>query len=198
MRFEPVLCDFDGTLADSEPVIIAALRSACGEVGIRIPADTALRACIGPPLERTLPEILGGDAPISEVIHAYRRHYMAVAPTGTALMPDALDAVKAWTHEGIRVGIVSYKPLPLIKSILYGLGLSSYMSVLRAPPIGVPPRSKTALLVDALNELQPHQARPVFIGDHLDDELAAAEAGIDFIRYPDSSWSDIQLAVLGS
>lgn len=103
------------TLADSAPVSVAALQSACEELAVTIPADADLRECVGPPFERTLPLVLGPEAPVDDIIHTYRSHYMKVAPTQTMLMPDALAAVKCWNQAGIRVGIVSYKPLPLIR-----------------------------------------------------------------------------------
>lgn len=144
MYYEPVLCDFDGTLADSEPTIVNALLAACEELGLTAPDDAALRTCVGPPLEHSLPLVLGQKAPIEDVIDSYRRHYIEVARHGTALMPGAMDAVKAWTVGGIRVGVVSYKPLPILEEILEGIGLTPYLSVLKAPPVGDPPGSKSA------------------------------------------------------
>lgn len=198
MRFEPVLCDFDGTLADSEPVITAALRDACSELEVPIAPEADLRACVGPPLERSIPEVLGMAAPVNDIIAAYRRRYMAVAPTTTSLMPNAQQAIEAWAKHGIRVGIVSYKPLPILEAILGAMGLTTCLAVVRAPEVGSPPDSKTALLKDALEELTPFRAQPVFIGDHADDARAAQEAEVCFIRYPDRSWQEIQGMVLGS
>lgn len=191
MYYEPVLCDFDGTLADSEPVIVNALLAACEELDVRAPEHAALRTCVGPPLEHSLPLILGQEAPIDDVIESYRRHYIEVARHGTELMPGAMETVKAWTAEGIRIGIVSYKPLPILEEILEGIGLAPYLSVLKAPPVSEPPDSKTELLQEALDDLAPFKRRPLFIGDHDADEHAARECGVDFIRYPDISWSQI-------
>lgn len=198
MRFEPVLCDFDGTLADSEPVVVAALRAACEEFRVPIPGEADLRACIGPPLEHILPLVLGVDAPITALIPAFRRHYIQAAPTETQLMPGALETIRSWVDDGIRVGVVSYKPHPVIEVVLEGVGLAPFLSVLRAPPLDNPPPTKGLLLQDALDALRPFEARPVYIGDHPDDETAAQEVAIDFIRYPDLTWPDIHQTVLGS
>ena len=182
--YEPVLCDFDGTLANSEPVILAAITAACAEVGVPIPEESDLRACVGPPLERIFPEVLGADVPVPELIAAYRRHYIEAAPSKTELMPGALDAIEAWIDNGIRVGIVSYKPLPVLQVVLEGIGLTPLLSVLRAPPLDEPPETKGVLLRDGLEALSPFRAQPVYIGDHQDDETAAEEVGVDFIRFP--------------
>jgi phosphoglycolate phosphatase len=198
MRFEPVLCDFDGTIADSLPVILGALRSACTELRLSVPSEADLRTCVGPPLERSLPLILGADAPVQNVIDSYRMHYMQVAPTQTRFMPDALSAIRAFHDSGIRVGVVSYKPLPLLEAIMEGMDLARYLSVVRAPTIGDPPESKTRLLLEAIDHLRPFRSEPLFIGDHDDDEQAAKEAAIEFIRYPERSWAEIREIVLGS
>ena len=196
MRYEPVLCDFDGTLGDSAPIITAALRDACSELQITIPDGADLNVCVGPPLEVSIPELFGEAAPVNDIIEAYRRHYIKTAPIATQLMPGAGKAIETWRSRGIRVGIVSYKPLPILQVILDGMGLSPNLSVVKAPDIGNPPESKTALLEEALSQLRPHGARPLFIGDHPADESAAREAGVDFIRYPDRSWLEIQKIVL--
>jgi phosphoglycolate phosphatase len=198
VEYEPVLCDFDGTLANSTPVIVRAIEMACNEVGVTIPPDADLRTCVGPPLERALPAIFGVDAPVEELIDSYRRHYIRTAPTQTVLMPNALATIESWHRTGIRIGVVSYKPLPVLKTVVQGLGLDRYLSVIRAPDIGKPPPSKNGLLREAVNALLPLRGKPLFIGDHHDDELAARDAGVDFIPYPKHSWLDIRRKVSGS
>jgi hypothetical protein len=37
----------------------------------------------------------------------------------------------------------------------------------------------------------------LYVGDHDNDELAAAQLQIPFVRYPDHSWEQIRAAVLG-
>jgi phosphoglycolate phosphatase-like HAD superfamily hydrolase len=100
---------------------------------------------------------------------------MEVAPTQTRFMPDALPTIKAFHESGIRVGVVSYKPLPLIEAIIDGMGLARYLSVVRAPSLGNPPGSKTRLLLDTIEHLRPFRSQPLFIGDHDDDGQAAKE-----------------------
>ena len=49
------LFDFDGTLVDSEAVIMASFRHATGEILGHVPPDEILRAGIGMTLERAAP-----------------------------------------------------------------------------------------------------------------------------------------------
>lgn len=72
------------------------------------------------------------------------------------------------------------------------------MDYLRPPPLDEPPDTKGILLREALEALRPFRAQAVYIGDHQDDEAAADEVNVDFIRYPDMAWSDIQRKILES
>lgn len=131
-----------GQLADSEPVIVAALLAAFEELEVPAPEPAALRTCVGPPLEHSLSLVLGDDAPIHEVIESYRRHYIQVAPHGTALMPGVKEAVESWRAADIRLGVVSYKPLPIVEQIIEGVGLTSYLSEVKAPAVSEPPERR--------------------------------------------------------
>jgi len=197
VRFDPVLCDFDGTIADSEPVIVSALQAACADLGFEAPPAGVLARCVGPPLERTLPGVLGERAPIQDIIRSYRRHYMAVATTATPLMPGAREALTEFDAEGVQIGIVTNKPLPLIESILEGLSLSPLIDAVSAPALDAPATSKSLLLRSALTDLSPRSSLPIYIGDHDEDEQAAHQVGIRFLRFPESTWAEIRAEVLG-
>ena len=69
-----VLFDLDGTLSDSAPGILAALRHAFAAVGVP-PLDAQTeRAILGPPFYESLPPLIGAQA-VAPVIEAYREHY---------------------------------------------------------------------------------------------------------------------------
>ena len=74
-RPDTVLFDLDGTLIDSGPSILAALRKALAEEGVPALPPDAERSLLGPPLYRALPPLVGDAA--DRVVRTYRRIFVA-------------------------------------------------------------------------------------------------------------------------
>ena len=95
---------------------------------------------------------------------------------------------------GIRVGVATIKPQYAAEKVIESVGLQGCIDVVHGRTDDLDPRTKTDLLRAAFDELPG--PRPLYVGDHDNDELAAAELGIPFARYPDHSWEQIRAAVL--
>ena len=63
MAWRTVLFDFDGTLFDSAPGLMAAWQAAVRSVGLSPLDEDACRALIGPPFAWSLEHTLGLDGP---------------------------------------------------------------------------------------------------------------------------------------
>lgn len=76
MRYDTVLLDFDGTIADSMPSILVCIRHAMDAVGIPY-TEEQLRLMVGPPFRVALREMYGvTDEPtVERMIKLYRTKY---------------------------------------------------------------------------------------------------------------------------
>ena len=78
-RWPVVLFDFDGTLADTIPLIVASYHHAIGTSSVEEAAEHEVRSWIGRPLQPVLEERYPGAAPSSTDV--YRR---GTSPTTTS------------------------------------------------------------------------------------------------------------------
>jgi phosphoglycolate phosphatase len=189
----PLLSDLDGTIADTAQVIFASLRHTCAQLGIELTPEMELSWSLGPPLHHCL-ERLGvredamADAiAIFERAHDERMDMIVAMPGADAVIREAHDA-------GIRVGVATIKPQWAAERVIDEIGLSDCIDVVRGRSDDLDGRTKTDLLRLVHEDLPG--ARPLYVGDHDNDELAAAELGIPFVRYPDHSWEQIRAALL--
>ncbi|HEX6208478.1 MAG TPA: HAD hydrolase-like protein [Actinomycetota bacterium] len=195
--FNPVVCDLDGTLVDSGPAIIATVRLACAEVGAPVAEDRDLGFCVGPPLEETLPMLVGDTELAGRAAEAYRALHPAVLSEGSSpAHPGAREALASFAGAGISVAVATYKLTSLATATLEAGRLAGLVDIVvgRASPHDR--RSKADLIVEALRLLAPHRSKPVYIGDHADDEIAAAAAGVTYLRFGPLTWGDLELRVL--
>lgn len=190
----PLLSDLDGTIADTAPVIFAALRHTCAEVGIDLTPEMELSWSLGPPLNYCLQrlgvpdDVIPDAVTIFEKAHDERTDIIVPMPGADAVIRELSDA-------GVRIGVATIKPQHAAEKVIAQVGLSGCIDAVCGRTNDLDPRTKTDLL--RLTYAEVPGPRPLYVGDHDNDELAAAELGIPFMRYPDHSWARIRAAVLG-
>jgi len=179
-----VLLDLDGTLVDSAPAILSALRAACASCGVTplVPLDTAL---IGPPLRTMIERIVGekGSPIIARLEQAFRDTYDLTGYRDTVSYPllhDALRRLRATDHSLVLV--TNKRRVPTLKILdLFDLApeFDGVYTVDSFPPDRL---SKSQLVARALVEL-PGAAlsRTVMVGDTREDQTASVANSISFI-----------------
>lgn len=190
----PLVCDLDGTIADTAAAIFESLHVTCAGFGVALDRDADLSWCLGPPLYHCLrrlgvPETSMTDAiAIFETAHTERLGL--VVP-----MPGAVETITRLRADGIEIGVATIKPQPIAELVLETVGLRGQMRAVVGRRDDLDPRTKTDLVREALHLLSG--PAPVYVGDHDGDAEAAEVLGLPFVRYPEESWDDVAAAVYG-
>lgn len=177
-----VLFDCDGTLVDSQHMIVATMTEAFAKVGQAPPDPAGVLSIIG----LSLPEAIGRlnsslDAvAVGLVADAYRDTYQAMkyrlAETAP-LYPGALDALTALAaRDDVLLGVVTGKSRRGLDAILETHGLTRLFSVLRTADDG-PSKPHPFMVVDAVAALGGDVSQTVVVGDTGFDMLMARAAG---------------------
>ena len=175
-----VLFDLDGTLSDSAPGILAALRHAFSVHGLPPMDPTTEQAILGPPFYESLPPIVGEDL-LWPVIDSYREYYATAMFTATAF-PGVADLLAALHRDGRRLAVATSKPEHYAVPIVEHLGLAQYFETIGGDELDGSLRTKALVLGKVLNRLgDPDPATAVMIGDRMHDIEGAREHGIDAI-----------------
>lgn len=189
----PLVSDLDGTIADTAPVIFESLHLTCAAMGVELAHDADLSWCLGPPLHWCLTELGIGDDRLVDAIATFETAHTERIDMVVA-MPGADVVVRELAASGVGIGVATIKPQPIAELVLKAIGLDAHVDVVHGRSDDLDPRTKTDLVRAALEALPG--GRPLYVGDHDNDERAAHELGIPFMRYPDHSWNDIREAVL--
>lgn len=189
----PLLCDLDGTIADTAPAIFTSLRVTCEALGMELTPERELSWSLGPPLHWCLAQLGVGDDRMIEAIAIFEKAHLDNMHLVT-VMPGADVVIRGLVDAGYAIGVATFKPDLPARLVLETLGLSDCIDALHARSDDLDMRTKTDLVRAALAELPG--TSPLYVGDHDNDELAAVELGIPFLRYPDHSWDEIGAAVL--
>ncbi|MBS1183483.1 MAG: ppaX [Proteobacteria bacterium] len=177
-----VLFDCDGTLVDSQQMIVATMTEAFAKTGHAAPDRAGVLSIIG----LSLPEAVGRLNPDLDavaanlVVEAYRDTYQAMqfrlAETAP-LYPGALDALNALAAmDDVLLGVVTGKSRRGLEAILETHGIGGLFSVLRTADDG-PSKPHPFMVVDAVAALGGDVSGTVVVGDTGYDMLMARAAG---------------------
>ena len=123
-----VLFDLDGTLSDSAPGILAALRYAFAANGIE-PLDAHTeRTLLGPPFYESLPPLIGPEK-VPAVIAAYRQQYGEGGMFDTKVYDGIADVLEYLHGCGVTLAVATSKPEPYAVPIVEHLELARYFAL---------------------------------------------------------------------
>ena len=141
MRARAVIFDFNGTLSDDEPILLAIFQELFAEYGRPLSAEEYFDQLAG----RSDPEIvrtwLGADHPaVGEVIERRIERYHELAADGSTVPEEVREAVR-YAAERVPVAIVSGAARAEIEPVLEAAGLADHVRVVVAAedvPLGKP------------------------------------------------------------
>lgn len=129
MKLQAVAWDIDGTLVDSEPVHLLALKMVCQDYDVSI-ADLPDDHFVGVHLEgvwQALAPRFGRGLNQPQWVHELNQHYLRLAVQITP-MPGALQLVAELSRLGIRQVAVSNSNRAVVDANLAVGGLSEHMA----------------------------------------------------------------------
>ncbi|MGE7915277.1 pyrophosphatase PpaX [Lysinibacillus xylanilyticus] len=176
MAVKALLFDFDGTLLNTNDLIIKTFMHVLNE---RFPGQYSPKDCLkflGPSLKQTMSDIAPGEE--DAMIAKYREYNELHHDELVTQYPDVVSTLEQLKAMGIKLAIVSTKRIGMIDRGLQVLGASHLFDV----RIGtddvknVKPDPEPVLL--ALERLGVNKEEAIMIGDNSHDIEAGHNAGI--------------------
>lgn len=173
-----VVFDFDGTIADTSPSIVAVARHVLGAWGLPPERLADCPKLVGPPFPQAFSMVFGlSEADAREVTRRYRERYGALGPEAWPAFPGMgalLDELRA---SGRRLAVASSKRTVLLRRALSDEGLLGRFDVVRGKESDAQ-QSKAATLAAVLDDLGAAAADAVMVGDRHFDVDAALACGV--------------------
>jgi len=177
-RWSLLVFDFDGTLADSEGVIVDTMQRAFTELGHEPPTPAAIRAGIGIELgamvERLI-EGMGGGPPAGEVRDRYRTIWLEEAHARIELFPEVPALLERLAARGHELTIATGKSKAGLERSLVHHGIADRFSTWATPDQVARGKPWPDLVELLLRERGHARDEALVIGDStLDVEMARA------------------------
>ena len=173
-----VLFDFDGTLADTKPGIVATARATLSEWGMTEAEMGDLTRLIGPPFPYAYCDVYGmSREDAEEVSRRYSARYAKLGPAGAPLFPGMAELLRDLSASGRTLAVASSKAQVTCEEMLVAHGVRGLFAAVvgkRDPEHA----QKDVLVGMALEELVAAPADAVMVGDRFYDVRGAAANGV--------------------
>lgn len=182
-KFDAVLFDFDGTIADTGVGVFNSIRLATASMGFKPLNEKTLRTFIGPPLSDSFKRELGlSDEQCKTAVERYRETYGKRGIFQLELYDGIEDLLRELKQNGIKVGVASSKPKKFINRILDFLNFGGLVDFVSAPSLEDEASSdKASLIRNAAEAFGADKSRAVMVGDRHFDVNGARLAGVTSI-----------------
>lgn len=179
-----VLFDLDGTLIDTNELIIQTFQTVLNE---RFPGKYSRETILpflGPPLYETFQQV--DPTQVDDLIDAYRKWNMENHDAMVQAFPGVVETLENLHARGIKLAIVSTKRNEMIERALNLMNVRQYFTaviglddVKNAKPDPEPVQL-------ALSKLEVKPEHALMVGDNFHDIVAARAAGVDSVAV---AWS---------
>ena len=180
-KYECVLFDLDGTLANTYQGIFNSYKYAAEQMNLPLPTDKLVNEAIGAKLTEVFRDKFGlDDNKVDEATAHYRKRYADKGIYEAFPYPQMEDTLRKLKERGVKIGVATLKKDEFAKHMLEHLNLSHYFDVI----VGMDTNdklTKAGIIQKVVSILGQKAERTVMVGDSFYDALGAEEAGVDFI-----------------
>lgn len=136
-NYKYFLFDLDGTISESAPGIIKAVKYGLNAAGIHEEDQKVLETFIGPPLNVQMKKLYNmSEAEIVTAVTKFRELYETSGILDCLMYEGLDDLMKEGVEKGHVMAVASSKPEPFVKQIIEHFGLSPYFTVICGSDIG--------------------------------------------------------------
>ena len=177
--FKLIILDFDGTLADTQPLILRSLQGTIAELGLPSRTDAECASIIGLPLKECFVKLLGADDRLAErCCEVYRRLFDEYNHPGTVtLFPYVEQTLRELHRRGMMLAICSSRARATLDRFVTSFGFNRMVQAVVScddVPHGKP-YPDPALRVLELTGCSPQES--LMVGDASYDILMGRAAG---------------------
>ena len=184
MKKKAFIFDFDGTLAETFPLIFKAMLLAYESLGLEAPSVETICANFGPHELGVLKRLNPDRA--EEIFSAYiRATNDMVANEGLSAFDGIEDILEYLKSRGMKIALITGKSKQSLEITLKAIGLDNYFDVLKWG--GSQGSIKPQRLREVFSELGISPEQAYYVGDSVQDILDCREVGVDILS---AAWAD--------
>ncbi|MFQ3544889.1 pyrophosphatase PpaX [Halobacillus rhizosphaerae] len=175
MTIRTILFDLDGTLIDTNELIIASFTHTIEQYGNRPYSREEILDFIGPPLKDSMDKIDPDRA--DELMRTYRKHNIENHDAYVKAYEGVVDTIKNLKEAGFKLGIVTTKMRTTVTMGLELTGLDGLFDTIITLDDVTNAKPHPEPIVKALEALDSTASEALMVGDNVHDIEGGKNAG---------------------
>ena len=182
LQYATVIFDLDGTLLESAPGVINAVRYSLNKLNLPFPYGLDERKLIGPPLKSSYQDILGvAPSLVEQAVNLHRDYYGTKGAYESKLYPGVSALLEKLHQAGANVCVATSKFHLVAEKILQHYGLNNFISYSVMSDGNELTSKKAAMIANILAFCKSSPQSTVMVGDTYFDLEGAKENNVPFI-----------------
>lgn len=175
-----VLLDFDGTIANTAPLIIKTMRETLHELGLKSCTPEQCASMIGLPLKETFTKLIPmSDEMGDRCADTYRRLFdKNNTPDATSLFPNVKETLKQLYEKGIMLTIATSRGSESLTAFLHDFGIRQYISLIMSADTVTHAKPHPEPVLTTLRQTGFKKDEALVVGDTSFDILMGKGAGV--------------------
>ena len=179
MNYKTAIFDLDGTITDSGPGIMNAIRYAVKKRGLPDVSEEVLRSFIGPPLKEQFRSVFGlSDEEGTIMVATYREYYGEKGIFENRVYDGVPEVFQKLQEAGVRILMATSKPEKYAKQIAEHFGFAKYFDFIGGACMDGRRTDKHDVIEYVIDSCKVCRENTVMIGDRRHDMIGASKAGI--------------------
>ncbi|WP_430791020.1 pyrophosphatase PpaX [Virgibacillus flavescens] len=175
MKIHTILFDLDGTLIDTNELIIASFFHTFEHYNLPITREEIL-PFIGPSLKDTFDKVSPDNS--AEMVQTYRKHNLHHHDSYVEAYPYVIETLKRLREENIKIGIVTTKMRTGVNMGLKLVGLEELVDTVVTLDDVTHAKPHPEPIYMAMKELGADPSTTLMVGDNYHDIEAGQNAGV--------------------
>lgn len=176
-KINTILFDFDGTVMDTNGVIISSWQHTFHTVEGKHRSEEEIVKTFGEPLAITMEKILP-QIPVEEGIQIYRDYHYDNFEDLISVFPGMVSLLQELKQRGYKTGVVTSRLLHTTKKGLDKYDLGQYFDVVVTCDDSTKHKPDPEPVLIALQKLDSKPEETIMLGDSMFDILCARNAGV--------------------
>lgn len=195
-----IILDFDGTIADTRPVILGTFHRTLQAMGLPQHPDAEIAATIGLPLVEAFPRLEPMDAEMAARCTArYREIFDSVSSElGVPMFPHVADTLRRAHAAGAVLTIATSRGYQSAAAFMRSFGLDSIISLIVAAEDVKHAKPAPEPVEKTLRHFGMHPADALVVGDTSFDILMGRNAGCETVGVTYGNGSRESLVAAGA
>ena len=195
-NYSLIIFDWDGTLVDSVPNIVTALRRAARDRALAELDDARYRSIIGlslgPALQTLYPEL--DEKGVKGLRQAYKDHHLQLEKEASRPFSGVVDGLELIKRSGVNLAVATGKRRAGLQRSMMANGYKCFFDASRTAD-DAQSKPHPDMLEQLLEEFAVPARQALMVGDSCFDMEMAANAGIDRVAVTYGAQSRAELEV---